>query len=199
MGEIVEFHGYVIQEDENTTSIYRTVDNWRNGVVTRIEPDMESARVWVAAESKAAKDLVANINKPRLSLPHLNRGENTMTQVIANKVYFTINGIALGTDDGPDTWYGDYYAAEYIAIPEGVKIVGETLEQIKFNVAGIERVDEANSALRQGHIHDAIADMRRHEDAYGMGRLTPEDYANSMRNTWMQCHYRIVNNLPRKV
>ncbi len=47
-----------------------------------------------------------------------------MTQTIKRKVYFSADKIALGTSEGPEAFYSDYYASEFMRLFDTTLVKG---------------------------------------------------------------------------
>lgn len=61
----------------------------------------------------------------RISVPLTPTGYEGKT-----KVYFDKTGVALGTSEGAEAYYGDYYGSELFTLPSGFSVKGKTEDEI---------------------------------------------------------------------
>ena len=103
------------------------------------------------------------------------------------KVYFNIDRVALGTSEGPEAYYGEYWASEEYEIAEGISVTGMTAE----NLAALHRIARVNRPELREMIETAHADSRREKEQYEQGLMTPAEFAKAKARIWAQVSYDI--------
>lgn len=103
------------------------------------------------------------------------------------KVYFDIDRIALGTSEGPEAYYGEYWASEEFDIAEGISVIGMTED----NIRALHRIARANRPELREIIETAHADSRLNKEQYERGLMTPLEFAKAKAGIWTQARYDI--------
>lgn len=103
------------------------------------------------------------------------------------KVYFDIDCIALGTSEGPEAYYGEYYASEEFEIAEGISVTGMSED----NIRGLHRIARANRPELREMIETAHADSRAEKERYEGGLMTPLEFARAKAGIWTKVWYDI--------
>jgi len=105
------------------------------------------------------------------------------------KVYFDIDHIALGTSEGPEAYYGDYYASEEFEIADSISVTGMTED----NIRALHRIARVNRPELRELIETAHADSRREKEQYEKGLLTPLEFAKAKAAIWGLVRYDIAS------
>ena len=91
------------------------------------------------------------------------------------KVYFDVDHVALGSSEGSDAYYGDYYASEEFEIAEGISVIGMPENDIR----ALHYIARANRPELKELIETAHADSRLAKDEYEKGLMTPLEFAKA--------------------
>ena len=89
------------------------------------------------------------------------------------RVYFDMGRTALGTSEGQEAYYGEYYASEEYELAEGFLVTGKSAETL----AALHRINRANRPELRELIETAHADSRTEKDKYEGGLMTPLEFA----------------------
>lgn len=103
------------------------------------------------------------------------------------KVYFDAYYVALGTSEGPEAYYGEYYASEEYELADGFLVTGRSAGDL----AALHRINMANRPELRELIETAHADSRTEKDKYERGLMTPLEFAKAKSGIWGKVWYEI--------
>lgn len=107
------------------------------------------------------------------------------------KIYFDMDHIALGTSEGPEGYYGEYYASEEFDIAESISVTGMTED----NIRALHEIAKANRPELREMIETAHADSRREKERYESGLMNPLEFAKAKVRIWAKVSYDIESEM----